>query len=121
MEYYKSPKEFIPGENDLLKSTKFVINKPANDPLAPHKVEPTDETVTENNELVILSIGYQGSPIQGFEELGIWYEKIDFKIKVAEYYPLNQRIKTNIMLFSNLVGMLLDGSRMDLKVQLLQQ
>lgn len=75
LEYYKSPKEFIPGENDLLKSTKFVINKPANDPLAPHKVEPTDETVTENNELVILSIGYQGSPIQGFEELGIWYEK----------------------------------------------
>lgn len=121
LEYYKSPKEFIPGENDLLKSTKFVINKPANDPLAPHKVEPTDETVTENNELVILSIGYQGSPIQGFEELGIWYEKIDFKIKVAEYYPLNQRRKTNIMLFSNQVGMLLDGSRMDLKVQLLQQ
>ena len=30
--------------------------------------------MTENNELVILSIGYQGSPIQGFE-LGIWYEK----------------------------------------------
>lgn len=75
LEYYKSPEEFIQGENNLLKSTKFVINKPANDPLAPHKVEPTDETVTENNELVILSIGYQGSPIQGFEELGIWYEK----------------------------------------------
>ncbi|RCK59391.1 putative NADPH:adrenodoxin oxidoreductase, mitochondrial [Candida viswanathii] len=74
LEYYKSPVEFITGENSLLKATKFVKNKPADDALLPHKVVATDEHVTEDNELAILSIGYQGSPLDGFEELGIWYD-----------------------------------------------
>lgn len=74
LEYYKSPIEFIAGEDSLLKSTKFVKNEPANDPLIPHKVISTDQTIIEDNELVILSIGYQGSALSGFEELGIWYD-----------------------------------------------
>ncbi|EER35293.1 hypothetical protein CTRG_00032 [Candida tropicalis MYA-3404] len=74
LEYYKSPVEFIAGDDSLLKSTKFVRNEPANDPLLPHKVVSTNEYTTEDNELVILSIGYQGSALSGFEELGIWYD-----------------------------------------------
>ncbi|EMG48267.1 ARH1 Probable NADPH:adrenodoxin oxidoreductase [Candida maltosa Xu316] len=75
LEYYKSPVEFIAGEDSLLRATKFVKNKPVDDPLSPGRVVATDEYVTEDNELVILSIGYQGSPLSEFEELGIWYDK----------------------------------------------
>ncbi|KAI3403190.2 ARH1 [Candida oxycetoniae] len=75
LEYLQSPVEFLAADNGKLEATKFVKNKAIDDPLLPGQIAPTDEHVVVKNELVILSIGYQGTPIGGFEELGIWFDK----------------------------------------------
>lgn len=74
LQYLLSPVEFIAGDDGLLKSTKFVKNEPIYDPLLPGRVKATDEFVEIKNELVILSIGYQGTSIEGFDEEDIWFE-----------------------------------------------
>lgn len=73
LKYLLSPVEFN-SENGEIKSTKFVKNVPIDDPLLPGRVKPTNEFVEIKNELVILSIGYQGTSIEGFEENDIWFE-----------------------------------------------
>ncbi|KAK6463380.1 hypothetical protein DFJ63DRAFT_114982 [Scheffersomyces coipomensis] len=77
LQYLKSPVEFItnPDNPNLLSSTKIVMNELVIDDLTKSvKVKPTTETEVIKNELVILSIGYKGSGIQGFEDIGILYE-----------------------------------------------
>ncbi|KAI5962133.1 ARH1 [Candida pseudojiufengensis] len=74
LQYYKSPVEFIANEEGNISETKCVVNKPINDPLLPGRVEATDEYVSIKNDLVILSIGYQGTPIKGFEDIGICFK-----------------------------------------------
>ncbi|KAI5970090.1 ARH1 [Candida margitis] len=74
LRYLLSPVEFESGTDDLLKSAKFVKNQPVDDPLLPGRVRATDEFVEIKNELIILSIGYQGTSIEGFEDVGIWFE-----------------------------------------------
>lgn len=74
LEYLKSPKEFLRHDSDpsLLKATVFDINEPHTDSLTKRvTVKPTGKTFTLKNELVILSIGYKGSSLKGYEEVGI--------------------------------------------------
>lgn len=73
LRYLLSPVEFLSSDEGI-KATKFVKNEPINDPLLPGRVKATDESVEIKNELVILSIGYQGTSIKGFEEAGVWFE-----------------------------------------------
>ncbi|CAK9441146.1 uncharacterized protein LODBEIA_P50150 [Lodderomyces beijingensis] len=75
LDYLLSPVEFCADAKGQLASTKFVRNRAIDDPLLPGQVAPTDEFVSFDNQLVILSIGYKGTPIAGFEDLGIWFEK----------------------------------------------
>ena len=78
LQYLKSPKAFLPHASNakLLSATEVVKNELIHDPLTnTAKVRPTSESETIKNELVILSIGYQGSPLLGFEENGILFEK----------------------------------------------
>ncbi|KAG7665183.1 ARH1 [[Candida] subhashii] len=77
LEYLKSPIKFTlnPQDPTLLASTTFVENELVHDPLIPYvKCKPTSKQTELKNELVIVSIGYQGTPLTGFEELGIWFE-----------------------------------------------
>lgn len=62
LQYLKSPKEFV-TENGKLTKTIFTKNQ-----LVDGKVVAQDEQVEVKNELVILSIGYRGSPIPGMED-----------------------------------------------------
>ncbi|KAI5950290.1 ARH1 [Candida theae] len=73
LRYLLSPVEFITRDGGI-KETRFVKNEPVDDPLLPGRVKPTDKFVELKNELVILSIGYQGTSIEGFEEIGIWFD-----------------------------------------------
>lgn len=75
LEYFLSPVEFANDENGNLVETIFRKNKPIDDPLLPGRIETTETRIKVENQLVILSIGYKGTPIDGFEELGIWFEK----------------------------------------------
>ncbi|KAI5949876.1 ARH1 [Candida jiufengensis] len=74
LQYFKSPVEFIANKDGSIAETKCVVNKSVNDPLLPGRIEPTDKIVSIKNDLVILSIGYQGTPIKGFDEIGIWFD-----------------------------------------------
>lgn len=77
LEFLKSPKEFVVDENDpsLLKETKFEVNELVEDKLTKRvSVKGTGQYVTIPNELVILSIGYKGSPLDGFEEVGLAFD-----------------------------------------------
>ncbi|CAI5759592.1 unnamed protein product [Candida verbasci] len=91
LEYLKSPVEFIGDE--MVSATTFVVNKPLNDPLKPGKVVSTDQYITEENELVIESIGYQGTPINGFEEIGIWFDNNKLHNKDGRLLSLNSKDK----------------------------
>lgn len=78
--YLKSPIEFTQSSSDpnLLQQTKFKVNKLHHDPLTKvTTIVPSEnsEIETIKNELVILSIGYQGSPLIGFDELDISFDK----------------------------------------------
>ncbi|KAK6454791.1 uncharacterized protein RJT20DRAFT_135966 [Scheffersomyces xylosifermentans] len=78
LRYLRSPQKFAPNPVDsrLLSSTEFVINELVHDPLAKAtKVKATAQKEVIKNELVILSIGYKGSPLKGFEENGILFDK----------------------------------------------
>lgn len=79
LDYLKSPTEFVQNPQDpkLLLHTVFKINKLHHDALTNvTSIVPSDtvETETIKNELVILSIGYQGSPLTGFDEVDISFD-----------------------------------------------
>lgn len=77
LEFQKGPKEFVADPNDpsLLKETVFEINDLVEDSLTKRvSVKGTGRTVTIPNELVILSIGYKGSPLEGFDEVGLAFD-----------------------------------------------
>lgn len=78
LRYLMSPLEFVQNENDplLLSHTILLKNEAFEDPVSNSvKVRPTKETIKLKNELVILSIGYKGSPLNGFDEIGISFER----------------------------------------------
>lgn len=77
LEFLLSPKEFVADSSDpdLLSETVFEVNELAEDPLTKRvSTKPTGTTRTIKNQLVILSIGYKGLPLQGFEEVGIKFD-----------------------------------------------
>ncbi|KND95964.2 hypothetical protein CA7LBN_001816 [Candidozyma auris] len=77
LEFQKSPKEFVkdPEDPSLLRETVFEINELVQDSLTKRvSVKGTGETTTIPNELVILSIGYKGSPLEGFDEVGLAFD-----------------------------------------------
>lgn len=77
LKYLLSPSEFTVNSNDkqLLSNTVLVRNELTHDNLTGRTtVKATEETVTIPNELVILSIGYKGSPLNGFESAGIRFD-----------------------------------------------
>lgn len=78
LEFLRSPKQFIPDANDpdLLSETVFEVNELVEDTLTKKvSVKPTGETTTIKNQLVILSIGYKGTPLQGFKDVGISFDE----------------------------------------------
>lgn len=78
LEFQKSPVKFVPDPQDptLLKETVFEINDLVEDSLTKRvTVRGTGRTVSIPNELVILSIGYKGSSLKGFEEVGLAFDE----------------------------------------------
>lgn len=74
--YLRSPIEFISNNLGSVSETKFVLNKLEKDSFTGSvKVSKTSETEIIKNELVILSIGYQGIPLEEFEQLDISFDK----------------------------------------------
>lgn len=72
-----SPVEFIvdPENSKLLSKTVFEENELVEDSLTKKvTVKPTGRTVSIDSQLVVLSIGYQGSKLEGFDELDINYD-----------------------------------------------
>lgn len=78
LQYLKSPKEFkVNASNpELLSSTVFNKNELIHELLIKKtKFRPKKgETEVIKNELVIMSIGYKGSPLIGFEDMGISFD-----------------------------------------------
>ncbi|ODV81686.1 nucleotide-binding domain-containing protein [Suhomyces tanzawaensis NRRL Y-17324] len=78
LQYLKSPVEFTQSaRNDqLLESITFAKNQLVHDELTNQtKVISTNETETIKTDLVILSIGYKGSPLDDFEEMGVLFDR----------------------------------------------
>ncbi|CCE85377.1 Piso0_004967 [Millerozyma farinosa CBS 7064] len=77
LKYLLSPGEFKVNTIDakLLSNTVLVRNQLTHDNLTRRTtVKATNEKVTIPNELVILSIGYKGSPLNGFDSVGIRFD-----------------------------------------------
>lgn len=81
LQYFKSPVEFIENSDDatLLSQTKVKINTLKHDPLTQTTniiTSSSDDAETQliKNELVVLSIGYQGSPLIGFEDVNVSFD-----------------------------------------------
>ncbi|CUM63683.1 uncharacterized protein PRCAT00001267001 [Priceomyces carsonii] len=77
LQYLKSPQEFIinQSDNNLLDSTIFRTNELVQDTLTKAvKVKPTKNLIKIKNELVILSIGYKGSSLSGFDNVDVLFE-----------------------------------------------
>lgn len=78
LKYLRTPVEFTVNESspDLLLSTRFQKNELIQDLLTNKiQIKPiAGEFETIKNELVILSIGYKGSPLVGFEEAEISFD-----------------------------------------------
>lgn len=78
LQYLKSPVEFIVDESnpELLSKTIFRRNRLHHDELTKEvTIVPTEEMEEIENELVILSIGYKGIPLEDFQALGISFDK----------------------------------------------
>lgn len=78
LQYLLSPKEIVANEQDpeLVSEIKFTRNILKRDSLT-HKttVVASDEPyVSIKTDLVLLSIGYKGTPLAGFEQLGISFD-----------------------------------------------
>lgn len=78
LQYLRTPKEFLVNESDpsLLRATVFTKNELIHDKLTNKTFIKAIDGKTENikNELVILSIGYKGSPLIGFEDVEISFD-----------------------------------------------
>lgn len=78
LQYLRTPIEFKINENspDLLSTTTFQKNELIHDLLTNKiQIKPIDgEIESIKNELVIMSIGYKGSPLVGFEEAEISFD-----------------------------------------------
>lgn len=73
-----NPKEFTADPNDprLLQSSVFEENELVEDTLTKKvSIKPTGKLVSIKNELVILSIGYKGNELKGFEDLDISFDE----------------------------------------------
>ncbi|GEQ69160.1 hypothetical protein JCM33374_g2831 [Metschnikowia sp. JCM 33374] len=83
LEFQLSPKEFVSSEEDseLLKSTVFEINELHEDSLTKKvTVSGTGKELVIENDLVILSIGYKGQELQGFETAELEFSWKDNRI-----------------------------------------
>lgn len=77
LQYLKGPRKFLPDENNpnQVEATEVVINELKIDNLTGKvSVIPTSKLEIIKNDLVILSIGYSGIPLYGFEDVGIKFE-----------------------------------------------
>lgn len=77
LEFLKSPVAFQAHAEDpnLLIATVFAENQLVADSLTKKvSIKTTEGTTTLKNELVILSIGYKGSALEGFEEVGLAFD-----------------------------------------------
>lgn len=88
LQYLKSPVEFIQNKKDprLLEATVFRKNQLAYDELLKKTVISlsTEKTETLKNELVVLSIGYKGSSLPGFEDSDILFDSRQNRISNRE-------------------------------------
>lgn len=76
LQYLQSPLEFISSDGVRVLHTRLSCNHLDTDSLTHRtKVHPTGESRIIANELVILLIGYQGTPLRGFDELDISFER----------------------------------------------
>jgi adrenodoxin-NADP+ reductase len=78
LQYLRSPTKFLPHPQNpnQVGSTEVVVNDLVMDEASGRiSVKPTGKTETVANELVILSIGYSGTPLEGFQDLHIKFEK----------------------------------------------
>lgn len=78
LQFLLSPKKFIPSKSNsnLLLATVFEENELVEDTLTNKvSVKPTGKEVRIKNDLVILSIGYEGTSLKGFDELGLSFSK----------------------------------------------
>lgn len=78
LKFALSPKEFIADSKDsaLLRSSIFEANELVQDSLTNKvSVRPSGKLISIKNELVILSIGYKGNHLEGFEELDISFDE----------------------------------------------
>ncbi|ODV85762.1 hypothetical protein CANARDRAFT_7135 [[Candida] arabinofermentans NRRL YB-2248] len=82
LEYLQTPVEFIGDTSDpiLLKETVFQQNSAIMNNDNKIEIVPTETLTCKKNELVILSIGYKGEPLQEFENLGIPFDSKRGKI-----------------------------------------
>lgn len=85
LQYLKSPKEFIVNQNnpDFLSKTVFTRNKIVHDDATDKPKFVTDDTagpVEIENDLVVLSIGYKGSELNGFEDNDILFDEAQNRI-----------------------------------------
>lgn len=77
LRFQLSPKEFVAdlGNSTVLCRTNFTENELTEDALTKKvTIKPTKKEVSIENQLVILSIGYQGSKLEGLEDLNISYD-----------------------------------------------
>lgn len=80
LQYLKNPKQFIVNENDpnFLSKTIFEKNKIINDDITNKpKIIPDDHAgpVEIENDIVVLSIGYKGSELNGFGDNNILFDE----------------------------------------------
>lgn len=78
LQYLKGPIQLIPKSDDRTRVEKLEvsINALHTDELTGEvSIKPTGETEIIENDLVILSIGYLGTPLSGFEKLGIQFKQ----------------------------------------------
>lgn len=79
LQYLKSPIEFVknPNDDNLLAATRVRLNTLKHDTLTNKTSIVSSEEApieTVKNELVILSIGYQGSPLTGFDDVDVSFD-----------------------------------------------
>ena len=79
LKYLMSPKEIVASETDpeLLSGVHFARNKLETDTLTKRTTirEADEPPVFVKSDLVLLSIGYKGSPLAGFADIGIFFDK----------------------------------------------
>ncbi|CAK7902141.1 probable NADPH:adrenodoxin oxidoreductase, mitochondrial [[Candida] anglica] len=72
LKYLRTPLEIIKSESNdrLVSEMKVGVNA-----IEDSKIKSTSEVESIKNDLIILSIGYQGAPLQEFKDLGICFNR----------------------------------------------